>query len=111
MNTHKRTFRVQYGIELKGRKETTLYSKVGPLVITKSVDRGRAGYVVTHAVSGLAVARADRLFSAREAHKRLLPLTDWSRPASALEYDKVLLDRVREVVVGIEAHILVRVST
>lgn len=96
-----RTIQVNYTTRnnLQDRKPTTLYSKMGDLVVTKELDPDSpTKYVVTHKASGLGVVRTHKLAQAFQALRALLPLTDWSKSREQLEYDMDLLAQVRAAV-------------
>lgn len=101
------TFHVEY---LGETKETTRYSKRGPLVITRSIeDMVHLGYpyVITHAASGRAVTRVSKLANARKAMRLLLPLTNWSRGRAELENDHLLARRVRITMAPFDAYTVI----
>lgn len=96
----KRTFRVSVGDPADNKRQTTYrYSKVAPLLITRSVEEDSSGerYVISHLASGFRICRCAKLATARVILKALLPLTDWSVGREKLERDTVLLQQVRTV--------------
>ena len=98
-------FPVNYGNKVK---QTTRYSKVGPLVITRSIETDylmEYPYIITHAASGRSVARLSALSQARRAMALLFPLTDWTQSKEALKYDTVLARRVRSTVSDLNGHV------
>lgn len=89
-------------------KQVTRYSKVGALVITRSLETKvlmKYPYIITHAASGAWVARLSTLRDARSALALLLPLTDWTCSKEELEYDTILARQVRHTLSAFEAHV------
>jgi len=107
------TMRVQFGPDPdKGRKQTRRYSRVGPLVITRSiegkVEASEFPYVITHTASGMRITRTHKLAQARQALALLLPLTDWSQGKDKLEHDTCLLQRVRDAISSLGIQVTTR---
>jgi hypothetical protein len=77
------SFHVIRGDEPKGLvwEKTTRYSKVGCLVITRAISDDPGPFVITHAMSGMRVAKFPKLAQARAALAMLLPLADWRQEA------------------------------
>lgn len=107
---HRRQVQIQVGREVDEKKEAARrYSKLAPLVITSGVSPDpQQKYVVTHLSSGLAITSLPKLSIARQALTLLLPLTDWSQPYTALQYDADLLLRCRQAVAPLGATVTKR---
>lgn len=99
--TRKLTFKITRA-DRESFEFTRRYSKVGPLVITRAIEvKTSKKYVVTHAISGRAIARLSKLSQARQAMKLLLPLANWAQRASKLEDNTNLLEQCRHVLASL----------